>query len=161
MTKPGTKPKPPALKAIDGSRPRSKSKDKKTAALAKKLASDHVAAPGHFTQREMEKFDLISGRLKEINVLSENFAEVHGICAQRLAQIEELSEQLEHDGMTYESLNASGGLMIKAHPAATLRNDAFRHAQSLLSEMGLTHTAISKLAGADPNKPKGNPFGRF
>lgn len=161
MATPGTKRKTPALKTIDGSRSRNKGKDKKTAALAKKLASDHVAPPGHFTQREMEKFDLISRRLKEINVLSENFTEVHGICAQRFAQIEELSELLEHDGMTYESTNAGGGLMIKAHPAAALRNDAFRHAQSLLSEMGLTHTAISKLAGATPFKKKKNPFDKF
>lgn len=161
MAKPGTKRKPPALKAIDGSRSRNKAKDKKTAELANKLASDHVPAPGHFTQREMEKFDLISSRLKQINVLSENFTEVHGICAQRLAQIEELSELLEQEGMTYNTTNQGGDLMIKAHPAAALRNDAFRHAQSLLSEMGLTHTAISKLAGASPSEKEKNPFAKF
>jgi P27 family predicted phage terminase small subunit len=164
MSSPGTKRKTPALKSIDGSRSRNKNADKKAAALAKKIASDKVLAPGYLSQREMEKFDLISIRLKEINVLSDSFTEIQAICAQRLAQIEELSEVLEAEGMTYQSVNQHGGQMIKPHPAVAMRNDAMRHSQSLLSEMGLTHTAISKLAGALPphkNTKKGNAFAKF
>lgn len=162
MSKPGTKTKPPALKAIDGSRSRNKAADKKAANLSKELLSDKVLPPGYLSQREMEKFELISKRLKAIGLLSEHFTEIQAMCAQRLAQIEQLSEKLEEDGMTYESHNQSGGVMYKARPESALRNDAMRHVQSLLSEMGLTHTAISKTSGAlVDNKKTGNPFGKF
>ena len=164
MSKPGTKPNSPALKVINGSRSRNKKADKKAAALAKKILSDKVLPPGYLSQREMEKFDLLSERLKEINVLSDTFTEIQAMAAQRLAQIEQLSDIIETEGMTYQSLNQSGGMLIKPHPAAALRNDAWRHIQSLLSEMGLTHTSISKLAGAGlPHKSetKGNVFAQF
>ena len=83
--------------------------------------------------------------------------EVVAMAAQRMAEIEELSAVLAKEGLTYETETASGSMMVRAHPAVGQRNEAMRHLQSLLSELGLTPAARSRVTAAKSTK-QDNPF---
>ena len=54
-----------------------------------------------------------------------------------------------------------GGTMKRAHPAVSIRNDAARRAQSLMSEFGLTPAARSRVNVEAPAKKEENPAAKF
>jgi P27 family predicted phage terminase small subunit len=64
---------------------------------------------------------------------------------------------IEDTGRTYEQAGEDGAVkMIRARPEVAMRNEAMRHAQSLLSEFGLSPSARSKVSAGKPAEE--NPF---
>jgi P27 family predicted phage terminase small subunit len=64
---------------------------------------------------------------------------------------------IEDNGRTYERRDETGALiMARARPEVGMRSEAMRHAQSLLSEFGLTPSARSKVSAAQLTED--NPF---
>jgi P27 family predicted phage terminase small subunit len=76
--------------------------------------------------------------------------------ASRLEEIEALSAVIDDLGRTYSTTATSGDKLMRARPEVALRNEAMRHAQSLLSEFGLTPAARSKVSAGRPKET--NPF---
>jgi P27 family predicted phage terminase small subunit len=64
---------------------------------------------------------------------------------------------IEDNGRTYERRDETGALiMARARPEVGMRSEAMRHAQSLLSEFGLTPSARSKVSAGQ--LAEDNPF---
>lgn len=143
----GRKPKPTHLKIIAGEkRPSRINKDEP-------VANQGLAvAPVWLSSRAAEIFDQISATLHGMGIASPDDTHALALCASRLEEVEILTVMVEDAGRTYTS---EGGL-VKARPEVAMRNEAMRHAQSLLAEFGLTPSARSKVSAG--KAPEANPF---
>ena len=143
----GRKPKPTHLKIIAGEkRPSRINKDEP-------VANQGLAvAPAWLSSRAAEIFDQISATLHGMGIASPDDTHALALCASRLEEVEILTVMVEDAGRTYTS---EGGL-VKARPEVAMRNEAMRHAQSLLAEFGLTPSARSKVSAG--KAPEANPF---
>lgn len=143
----GRKPKPTHLKIIAGEkRPSRINKDEP-------VANQGLAvAPAWLSSRAAEIFDQISATLHGMGIASPDDTHALALCASRLEEVEILTIVVEDEGRTYTS---EGGL-VKARPEVAMRNEAMRHAQSLLAEFGLTPSARSKVSAG--KAPEANPF---
>lgn len=159
MTK-GAKPKPVALKAIQGGRDRNKNK------AAAVTAAEKAAPVLDMTDVEQEHFDALVSKLEVGGGDSDTFAHVITLCAKKLAEIELADLFIADKGYFYEVVSstakkddANPPKLLKKNPAVSQRAEAIRDAKALLAEMGLTQTSIGKTANA-PKKPS-NAFGKF
>ncbi|MFC0281791.1 phage terminase small subunit P27 family [Falsigemmobacter intermedius] len=143
----GRKPKPTHLKIVAGEkRPSRINKDEP-------VANQGLAvAPAWLSSRAAEIFDQISATLHGMGIASPDDTHALALCASRLEEVEILTVMVEDAGRTYTS---EGGL-VKARPEVAMRNEAMRHAQSLLAEFGLTPSARSKVSAG--KAPEANPF---
>jgi P27 family predicted phage terminase small subunit len=71
---------------------------------------------------------------------SASYSAVIALAAARMYEIEVLTERIEQEGYTVEG---RGGVAT-LHPAVRARNEAQRHLQSLLAEVGLTPSAAGR-----------------
>lgn len=113
-------------------------------------------APGWLTKRGAEIFDGLVALLDEMGLASSADTQIITLCASRIEEIEITTAMVEDNGRVYETTNDSGQTMARSRPEVAQRSDAMRHAQSLLSELGLTPAARSKVSAT--KKPEGNPF---
>ncbi len=121
-------------------------------------------------------YGVVIGRLQQLAIASPVDSELVMLLAIRLEEIEESTEHIRQNGARYAKLelievpiDEKGTLKTKAqkswkaNPAVSQRSEAMRHAQSLLSEFGLSPSSrqkVSKLiesaAGAKPDDPWAN-----
>lgn len=113
-------------------------------------------APDWLSQRATEIFDGLVSTLDEMGIASSADTAVIAMAASRLEEVEITTALVEDNGRTYETTTESGGTMYRSRPEVAQRSDAMKHAQSLLSEMGLTPAARSKVSVT--KKPEENPF---
>ena len=111
--------------------------------------------PGWLTVRGAEIFLNLVNILDEMGIASSADTQVITLCASRIEEIEITTALVEDNGRTYETVSDTGS-MFRSRPEVAQRNEAMRHAQSLLSELGLTPAARSKVSAT--TKPEGNPF---
>jgi P27 family predicted phage terminase small subunit len=112
-------------------------------------------APGWLTVRGAEIFQGLVALLDEMGIASSADTQVITLCASRLEEVEITTSLVEDNGRTYET-TTDAGTMVRSRPEVAQRSEAMRHAQSLLSELGLTPTARSKVSVT--KKLEGNPF---
>lgn len=144
----GRKRKPDILKKLTGTAQKCRMNEDAP------VANPGVAvAPGWLSDRSAELFAQISATLLGMGIASPDDHHTLALLASRLEEIEILTAVVEDSGRTYET---DSGLW-KARPEVGMRNEAMRHAQSLLAEFGLTPAARSKVAAG--KAPEANPFG--
>ncbi|MCL4068347.1 phage terminase small subunit P27 family [Pseudomonas sp. GX19020] len=112
-----------------------------------------ATAPAWLSERAAELFDQISATLLGMGIASPDDQHVLSLVASRIEEVEILTAVIEDAGRTYQT---EAGLW-KARPEVAMRNEAMRHAQSLLAEFGLTPAARSKVSAGKPAEK--NPFG--
>lgn len=112
-----------------------------------------ASAPAWLSERAAELFDQISATLLGMGIASPDDQHVLSLAASRIEEVEILTAVIEDAGRTYQT---EAGLW-KARPEVAMRNEAMRHAQSLLAEFGLTPAARSKVSAGKPAEK--NPFG--
>lgn len=112
-----------------------------------------ASAPDWLSERSADLFAQISGTLVGMGIATPDDQHTLALLASRLEEVEILTVVVEDNGRTYLT---EGGLW-KARPEVAMRNEAMRHAQSLLAEFGLTPAARSKVSAG--KKPEANPFG--
>ena len=112
-----------------------------------------ATAPAWLSERAAELFDQISATLLGMGIASPDDQHVLSLAASRIEEVEILTAVIEDAGRTYQT---EAGLW-KARPEVSMRNEAMRHAQSLLAEFGLTPAARSKVSAGKPAEK--NPFG--
>lgn len=111
-----------------------------------------AVAPELLSERGAEIFARISSTLDGMGLASPDDQDALFMLAQRIEQVELLTVIIEDSGFTYQT---DAGLW-KARPEVAMRSEAMRHAQSLLSEFGLTPAARSKVSAG--KAPEDNPF---
>lgn len=65
---------------------------------------------------------------------------------------------LDEEGYTYKN-NTESGLMIKAHPSAAMKADAWKRIRAMLSEFGMTPASRTKVTMKTPAEE--DPFTAF
>lgn len=114
-------------------------------------ATGLAAAPEWLSSRAAEIFGQISGTLDGMGIASPDDQHALSLLASRIEEVEILTAVIEDQGRTYEREG-----LWKSRPEVGQRNEAMRHAQSLLAEFGLTPSARSKVSAGKP--PDANPF---
>lgn len=127
--------------------------------------NEDAPAPNNGTSEPPE---WLSGRASEIyrgivsilmgmGIASPDDRDALAILASRLEEIEITTAVIEDGGRTYEQCDENGNVkMVRARPEVGMRNEAMRHAQSLLAEFGLTPAARSKVSAGKERED--NPF---
>ena len=113
--------------------------------------------PEWLSERAIEIFYRLTAILSGMGVSSPDDEAALAILASRMEEVELCTAFIEDHGRTYERRDESGALiMARARPEVGMRSEAMRHAQSLLSEFGLTPAARSKVSAGQSADP--NPF---
>lgn len=109
-------------------------------------------APEWLSERASEVFAKLSAILLGMGISSPDDETMLAILASRIEEIERLTLIIEDLGHTYQS--ESG--LFKARPEVGMRNEAMRHAQSLLGEFGLSPATRARVSASTPEAE--NPF---
>lgn len=144
----------PKLKAINGSRSRNKGRDNNMLELSEHLNEEKIEAPKHLDELETKYFDELSEKLKSLGILSSVFTHIQTLCAEEMAQRYHYQKDIKENGATYVSQTLKNIEMRRANPSVMLSEKASNRIKSLLSEMGLSHTSVTR-SGARPPRTKG------
>jgi P27 family predicted phage terminase small subunit len=121
------------------------------------IASTGVCMPpAWLSERGAEIFMQYTAILEGMGIASPDDQAALAMLANRLEEIEILSVTIQDGGGTYSTTATSGDKLVRARPEVGQRNEAMRHAQSLLNEFGLTPAARSKVSAGKPAEV--NPF---
>lgn len=112
--------------------------------------------PAWLSERGSEIFSQLSATLLGMGIASPDDQAALAILASRLEEIEICTAVIEDSGRTYTTTATSGDKLVRARPEVAMRNEAMRHAQSLLAEFGLTPATRSKVSAGKP--AEANPF---
>lgn len=113
-------------------------------------------APLWLSSRATEIFAGLCATIDGMGYLSTADQSVIAMAASRLEEVEIATARVEDEGRTYDTSNAAGERMIRPNPMVAQRSEAMRHAHALLSELGLTPAARSKVSAG--KKADDNPF---
>lgn len=113
-------------------------------------------APLWLSGRAAEIFAGICATIAGMGYLSTADQHVIAMAASRLEEVEIATARIEDEGRTYETTTTTGDRKITSNPMVAQRSEAMRHAHSLLSELGLTPAARSKVSAG--KKPEENVF---
>lgn len=143
--------KPSHLKVVSGTDRKDRRNDAEP--VAPKDAPD---APLWLSSRATEIFHGLCATIDGMGYLSTADQAVIAMAASRLEEVEITTAAVEDGGRTYDTSNAAGERMIRPNPMVAQRSEAMRHAHALLSELGLTPAARSKVSAG--KKTDDNPF---
>lgn len=153
----GRKRKPDHLKVVSGTDQRCRMND--AAPVADMTLPE---PPEHLSMRGAELFRQLVRIVAGMGIASASDVHALTILAQRLEEIEVCTVVIEDSGrffvssVEYDDDGRIVSQQIKGHPAVAQRSEAMRHAQSLLSEFGLSPAARSKVSVA--KRESENPF---
>ena len=152
----GRKPKPTNLKVLHGNpggRKLPKREPKPKAGIPKPPA---WIDPDSEAMRVWEEF---AAELNAMQVLT--LADRAALAALVAAYCDwrKADEEVEREGLTYASVSAGGGYLIRPQPAVAIRSDSWKRYKSMLSEFGLTPSARARVS-ASPHD-KASPLAEF
>ncbi|MCJ8139575.1 phage terminase small subunit P27 family [Falsirhodobacter halotolerans] len=143
----GRKRKPDHLKLVGGTAQKCRmNPDAPVANVGLASAPEWLSAAG------AEIYDRVGAIIFGMGIASPDDVDALAMLASRLEEIQILTGLIEDQGRTYRIKNGPW----KARPEVAMRNEALRHAQSLLAEFGLTPAARSKVSAG--KAPASNPF---
>lgn len=147
----GRKRKPDALKQLAGTAQKCRMNP-----AAPTQTAGLPAPPEWLSARASEIFYQLVAVIDGMRIASADDVAMLAMLSSRLEEVELCTGIVEDLGRTYVTVNQAGAEMHRARPEVAMRNEALRHAQSLLTEFGLSPAARSKVS---VNKaPQDNPF---
>lgn len=137
----GRKPTPSHLKLVKGNPGR-----RPMNAAEPKPERSRPSPPAHMTDKGRETWGYVSGLLDRMGILTEVDAVGLELLCEAYADLLKARDELDAFGSDYyETVNQSGGVMHRAHPAVAVRNDAERRIKAWLAEFGMTPSARSRV----------------
>ncbi len=146
-----TQTKPTALKKAEGTFRKDRgSPNEPVPSMEKPIA------PAWLNRRAKEVFEDLVVLLDEMQLASASQVDMLTLLAQRMEEVERFSVYLNDVGTSYEMIRKDGSVMHRAYPEVAQKNEAMRHAHSLLAEFGLSpKSAVSVIVPPDGSK---NPW---
>lgn len=74
------------------------------------------------------------------------------LCAVEILLYRHHCDTLEIEGYTYRTETQTGDVLIKAHPAAIMKADAWKRLRAMLAEFGMTPASRSKVSIKKPGE---------
>lgn len=117
--------------------------------------------PAILSDRAQEIFRDLTKICHGMGMASADHGAMQALLAMRLEEVEILYDLINDPsvGRVYVTTNMMGDRTFKSRPEVAQMNAAMRHAQSLLSEFGLSPASVGKVSRS-PEKPS-NPFAAF
>ena len=111
--------------------------------------------PKHFDKQGKYWFKRIGEELDAVGVLTTLDAKALELLIEAYVEYRQHCDTLEIEGYTYRVKTQNEDVLIKAHPAAVMKSDAWKRIRAMLSEFGMTPASRSKVgvigpAEADP-----------
>lgn len=111
--------------------------------------------PKHFDKRGKYWFKRMGEELDAVGVMSTLDAKALELLVEAYTEYRHHCEVLDEEGYIYQTGSATGEKIVKAHPAAAMKADAWKRIRAMLSEFGMTPASRSKVeikapAGEDP-----------
>ena len=136
-----TKRKPTAIKVSEGTF------RKDRAPIAEPEPSSDKPRPPHWlNDRAKVVFDELVLILDEMQLASASQVDMLTLLAQRMEEVERFSVYLDDVGTSYETTSKTGDTMWRAYPEVAQKNEAMRHAHSLLAEFGLSPSSVGAVS---------------
>ena len=152
----GRRPKPTALKLVEGN-PGKRKINKAEPKPARSIPS----CPAHLSDSGKVAWGRLSVLLDRMGVLTD----ADGAALERLCDcytdILECRELIKQDGRTYKTLTAQGDTLIKGNPAVAQLRAADAQFKSYLIEFGLTPAARSKVHATPDEDQEADPLAEF
>lgn len=117
--------------------------------------------PGYLSDRAQEIFREITTICLGLGMASADHSAMQGLIAVRMEEVEILYDLINSPqiGRVYITTNTMGDKVFKSRPEVAQMNSAIRHLQSLLSEFGLSPSAVGKISRT-PERDQ-NEFAEF
>lgn len=123
-----------------------------------KLPAGVPPVPKHFTKQGKYWFKRIGEELDAMGVMSSMDAKALELLIEAYTEYRQHCDTLDESGYTYTT-ESEGGTLIKAHPAAAMKADAWKRIRAMLGEFGMTPAARSKVTINTPAEE--DPFEAF
>lgn len=137
----GRKPTPTHLKVVAGNPGRRPLNDAEPVAQ-----KSRPSCPSHASDKARETWGYVCSILDQMGLLSDVDAlAIEMLCeayADYLAAVQALKE---FGSDYYQTVNQSGGVMHRAHPAVAVKQDADRRIRGWLAEFGMTPSSRSRV----------------
>ncbi|MCU6671159.1 phage terminase small subunit P27 family [Enterobacteriaceae bacterium H4N4] len=106
--------------------------------------------PKHFDKMGKYWFKRIGDDLDAIGVMTTLDGKALELLIEAYTEYRHHCEVLAEEGYTYISTSATGEKMVKAHPAAVMKSDAWKRIRAMLGEFGMTPASRSKVGAKVP-----------
>jgi P27 family predicted phage terminase small subunit len=143
----GRKPKPTALKVVQGNpgrRPLNKLEPKPEPGIP--VCPSWLSSKGKFAWKE------ISTLLGDMRVLTKADRKALELLCDAYSEYRDARAVIQKDGATYEAITEAGSIIVRSRPEVAISSDAWRRVKTMLSEFGLTPSSRSRIQVPDKKK---------
>jgi P27 family predicted phage terminase small subunit len=150
----GRKKLPDQLKVISGTFQKCRSSKS-----GERQNDEPMEAPEGLSEGALKHFETLRWRIALLGLDSSTYTEVLTLAAMRLEEIDACNQAIVDHGALIMAKTVTGGELLRANPAVSMRNEAMRHLQSLLAEFGLSPSSIGKVGAKKKEPEKKQGFG--
>ena len=147
----GRRPKPTHLKIVQGN-PGKRALPKREPRSPKGVPP----MPDFLSDEGKRAWRSVARHLDDMGVLAHADQWALALLSEAYAEWDAARTLIEEEGLTYDS-ETQNGTIKRPHPAASIRDDAWRRMRSMLTEFGLTPAARAKVT-AIPDAEEADPF---
>jgi P27 family predicted phage terminase small subunit len=106
--------------------------------------------PKHFDKMGKYWFKRIGDELAAVGVMTTLDGKALELLIEAYTEYRQHCEVLAEQGYTYKTVSATGEDIVKAHPAAVMKSDAWKRIRAMLTEFGMTPASRSKVGAKGP-----------
>ena len=115
-----------------------------------KPASGVPPVPKHFDKMGKYWFKRIGEELDAVGVMTTLDGKALELLIEAYTEYRQHCDVLAEEGYTYKTVSATGEDIVKAHPAAVMKSDAWKRIRAMLGEFGMTPASRSKVGAKGP-----------
>ncbi|EIX4511081.1 phage terminase small subunit P27 family [Escherichia coli] len=101
--------------------------------------------PKHFDKRGKYWFKRMAEELNAEGIISKLDSRALELLVEAYTEYRHHCETLDAEGYTYRTETQSGDVLIKAHPAAAMKADAWKRLRAMLGEFGMSPASRAKV----------------
>jgi len=106
--------------------------------------------PKHFDKMGKYWFKRIGEELDAVGVMTTLDGKALELLIEAYTEYRQHCDVLAEEGYTYKTVSATGEDIVKAHPAAVMKSDAWKRIRAMLAEFGMTPASRSKVGAKGP-----------
>lgn len=106
--------------------------------------------PKHFDKMGKYWFKRIGEELDAVGVMTTLDGKALELLIEAYTEYRQHCDVLAEEGYTYKTVSATGEDIVKAHPAAVMKSDAWKRIRAMLTEFGMTPASRSKVGAKGP-----------
>lgn len=106
--------------------------------------------PKHFDKMGKYWFKRIGEELDAVGVMTTLDGKALELLIEAYTEYRQHCDVLAEEVYTYKTVSATGEEIVKAHPAAVMKSDAWKRIRAMLAEFGMTPASRSKVGAKGP-----------